>query len=318
MVRCLPLPAALLDGAGRVVTANDGWLALGLAAAGETPRAEDIDALGRSIARSACDGGELFVLGGTARRDTAVQRHDDLLEALPVAAFLSTRDEGRFTDASAEAGVLAGLPRAELRGRTTVDVGFYSGEAARQVVLDESVRHEYALRNLVIEFSLPRGRMFGLVNAAACLLEGRTQHCSVVLDVTARGAEEAQLREQEEAYAAAFCAVPQPTLIFDSHIALVAANAAAECLLGRAALVEAGRPVPRPAMPRAADGKPLPTDQRPVRTVLRTREALHRWPVHHFAADGGLRRALVDATPLPRAHGKGLDVLLVFTSDESA
>jgi PAS domain-containing protein len=316
LVRSLPLPAALLDGAGVVVAANDDWLALGLAEPGAAPRPEALAALGRPEARAAAGAGVVVVLGGTACLESPVRRLDDLLQALPVVVLLTRVDDGCIALAGAEAGRMAGRDTTDLHGLTVMEVGFHGDPAARKVIIDEAGRHGNRLRNLLFEPAFPHRRMLNLSSVTPLDFNGRQHFCSVVLDVTERGEEEERLRESQEAYAAAFAAFPLPTLLFDHRLALAAANAPAEQMLGRDALQDASRPMPHPTLARAADGGDLPAAESPSRAVQGTRRAVHGWRLHfRRPASEDLRAMLVDVFPLPHAADDDLDVMVVIMGD---
>ena len=122
--------------------------------------------------------------------------------------------EGRFIDVNESFLKSTGYSRAEVVGRTSVDIQIWPSEADREVLLNAIRDHGFA-SNLPAKFRRKDGEIREcIISTEVITLEnGEKQLLSVVMDVTDQKQAEARLRASEEKFYKAFLSSPDSIII---------------------------------------------------------------------------------------------------------
>ena len=151
-----------------------------------------------------------------------------------------------------------------------------------------------------IDYALPRdGHPQWFQLTATPMLTPTGGVVMVHTDITARRDAETALRDSVAQHRSLINALSEGVMTFDASGRVIAANPAAEAILGypatrlqRASLGDASwKPV-------RADGTVMPDEERPLITVLRTREPVHQRVMGHPREDGSISWLLVNAEPV--------------------
>ena len=112
---------------------------------------------------------------------------------------------------------------------------------------------------------------------------------AVFEDVTSRKDAEAALRESEERFRAVVNSLSEGILVYDKALNIVAGNFAAERIIGLPMAQMLGKPGFTSLVPCVrGDGSPLPPDERPTRTTVRTGQPMRNYTVGIRRADGSI------------------------------
>jgi PAS domain S-box-containing protein len=188
---------------------------------------------------------------------------------------------------------LLGLPHAEVLRHTTAD-----GSPPQELPIDRVLRRGRAQGGGEGFFEGPDGTRFPAEYVVTPLAEEGAQGAVIVFrDVSERREAEGALRDSEERYRALFAALHEGVVLQDRDGTIVAANPAAERILGLTMDQMAGRTSLDPRWGVITpDGDPLPGDQHPAMVALRTGEEVHGFVQGVRQPSGELRWILVNAS----------------------
>jgi PAS domain S-box-containing protein len=188
---------------------------------------------------------------------------------------------------------LVGLPHGEVLRHTTAD-----GSPPQELPIDRVLRRGRAQGGGEGFLEGPEGTRFPAEYLVTPLAEEGAQGAVIVFrDVSERREAEVALRESEERYRALFAALHEGVVLQDRDGAIVAANPAAERILGLTMDQMAGRTSLDPRWGVVTpDGQPLPGDQHPAMVALRTGEEVHGFVQGVRQPSGELRWILVNAS----------------------
>ena len=138
-----------------------------------------------------------------------------VFQASPDAIVISDLESGEVIEANASYARLYGYPRAQLVGRTTIELGIFEDPLDRQRLVT-AIREQGAVRDWEVNTQgVERQRIVVLFSGELIELGGRTCLVAVVHDITERRRREIALRESEEKFAKIFQASPDAIVISD-------------------------------------------------------------------------------------------------------
>ena len=192
----------------------------------------------------------------------------ELLERLPVPMFFKSRD-GRYLGVNKAWEELFGLKREAFIGKRVRDLYPQNPEIAEKHALkDRELWENPGSQSYDIPIVTPDGRRRETVYYKATFPGGLV---GAILDVTARKAAEAALRDSEERWRATIDSAAEGMLIYDRSLVIVGANRAAERILRLPASELIGKPGFTSLLSVIReDGAPLGQDERPTRVTIRT------------------------------------------------
>jgi PAS domain S-box-containing protein len=122
----------------------------------------------------------------------------------PAAMAITQLSDGRFIDVNESWERLSGWSRSETIGRTSIDLGFFKDQAAREAIIGR-LRVGESIRGLALRFSLRSGEQRDVLLSTDCI-DFRGMRCvlGTAQDISAHKRAEAKVRESEEEFRAAF------------------------------------------------------------------------------------------------------------------
>ncbi|MFN0180368.1 MAG: ATP-binding protein [Gemmatimonadales bacterium] len=128
----------------------------------------------------------------------ASERFNRLFQMLPVTVALTRTDTGEVIEANDAASRLTGLPRDQLVGKTTADLGLWSNPAerdqVRRMIQEQGFVADYASR-----FTLPGGKQIDILMAARVVdVDGVSHMLTVIQDLSVQRQLEAQLVQSQK------------------------------------------------------------------------------------------------------------------------
>jgi PAS domain S-box-containing protein len=192
----------------------------------------------------------------------------ELLEGLPVPMFFKSRD-GRYLGVNKAWEELFGLKRGTFLGKKVRELYPRNPHIAETHALKDSELWEHpGAQSYEIPIVTPDGRSRDTIYYKATFPGGLV---GAILDVTARKAAEAALRDSEERWRATIDSASEGMLIYDRALVIVAANRAAERIVRLPASALIGKLGFTSLLPCIdEDGAPLGQDERPTRVTVRT------------------------------------------------
>ncbi|MGH8725421.1 MAG: PAS domain-containing protein, partial [Burkholderiales bacterium] len=198
----------------------------------------------------------------------ALEEAFELLDRLPVPMFFKSRD-GRYLGVNRAWEELFGLKRAAFLGKQVRDLYPRNPEIAeKHAIKDRELWENPGAQSYEIPIITPDGSRRDTIYYKAIFPGGLV---GAIFDVTARKATEAALRESEERWRATIDSANEGMLVYDRSLAIVAANRAAERIIGLPTAELVGKPGFTSLLPCIReDGAPLGPDDRPTRITVRS------------------------------------------------
>ena len=170
---------------------------------------------------------------------------------------------------------LFGYTAEEMRGKSTLML--YPSSQVYERIGREAYSALSRGRDFVSESEMRRkdGSVFWVRSQAKCIAPSDPALGSIWIldDITAQKEMELKLRQSEERYRSVVSTMAEGVILWDAHGTIVAANAAAERILGVAAAAMRGSTLVNQSWPMVReDGSPLGPDEHPARVTLRTAE----------------------------------------------
>ena len=204
----------------------------------------------------------------TTTEGAALEAALELVEDLPVPMFFKSRD-GRYLGVNKAWEDLFGLKRKSFLGKRVAELYPQNPEIAeKHAMMDRELWENAGSQSYEIPIITPDGRRRDTVYYKATFAGGLV---GAILDVTARKAAEAALRDSEERWRATIDSANEGMLVYDRSHAIVAANRAAERILQLPASELIGKLGFTSVLPCIReDGAPLDPEERPTRVTVRT------------------------------------------------
>jgi PAS domain S-box-containing protein len=206
-------------------------------------------------------------------RTGALEAAFALLEQLPVPMFLKSRD-GRYLGVNRAWEELFGLERGRFLGKQVRDLYPQHPEIAEKHALkDRELYERPGAQSYEMPIVTPDGRRCDTIFYKATVLAGGRPEglIGAILDVTARKAAEAAVRDSEERWRATIDSANEGILIYDRALNVVSVNRAAERILKLRAAELIGKPGFTSVLPVVGeDGTPFRQEDRPTRITVRT------------------------------------------------
>jgi PAS domain S-box-containing protein len=196
-----------------------------------------------------------------------------LLERLPVPMFLKSRD-GRYLGVNRAWEELFGVSRTSFLGKQVREL--YPGHpeiAEKHELKDRELYERSGAQSYEIPIVTPDGRRHDTIYYKATFPAGERPQGLVgaILDVTARKAAEAALRDSDERWRSTIDSTAEGMLIYDRELDIVNVNRAAERILRLPAAQLIGKAGFTSLLTVIGeDGRPLGQDERPTRITVRT------------------------------------------------
>ena len=135
-----------------------------------------------------------------AETKEAKDRFELLFNTSPDAVIITRAADGLCREVNEGLLALSGYKRAEMVGRSLLDLGVYDDPADRQRVVDE-IRQKGFCENVEVPFRRKdKKRLTGILSARLFPLEGVPHVISVIRDITERKLAETAVRETEERF----------------------------------------------------------------------------------------------------------------------
>ena len=142
----------------------------------------------------------------------ATDRFSAAFRASPAGLLMSRLPRGEIVEANDEFLAVTGLSRAQVLGRTTLELGIFYPEVRDQV--NEQLRTSGRVRSLEVELRGPIGdARFFLVNADVAQIDGEPHLVSAATEITVLKRAERDVRAANERAAAAFKANPSGIML---------------------------------------------------------------------------------------------------------
>ncbi|HKU45523.1 MAG TPA: PAS domain S-box protein [Burkholderiales bacterium] len=204
----------------------------------------------------------------TTKDDPALEAALELLEQLPVPMFVKARD-GRYLGVNKAWEALFGLKRTAFLGKQVRDLYPQNPEIAeKHAIKDRELWESGGAQSYEIPIITPDGRRRDTVYYKSVFAGGLV---GAILDVTQRNTAERLLRESEERWRATIDSANEGMLVYDRHYKVVAANRAAERIIGLKISELIGKDGFTSLLPCVNEhGAPLTEAERPTRITVRT------------------------------------------------
>ena len=217
----------------------------------------------------------------------------------PIGITLSAVADGRYLDVNAAFLTMVGYTRAELLGRTSVELGVWSDAALRARTFAD-LHAAGTIREREITFRRKSGETFPcLFSCELVEINGQPVALTNMLDITARTQATAALRNAHDELEAVFAGIGDAVVVYDPNGTPVKANQAAVATLGFDPVgVDRSARLQRIAL-HHVDGRPVPVEEMPTRRVERG-ETFSEQPYRLTGADGQTRIIHCAGAPLHR------------------
>lgn len=171
------------------------------------------------------------------RMETALRQSESkfarLFEASPVPLLVTRRDNGQMADVNIALMAQFGYSRADLIGRSTLDLGIVAPEL--RVGLFERLRQEERLADVELQVTAKSGEIRECLGYVETIeLPGGPHLLISLVDITARKRTEQQLRDSEERFRLVVENSPSAILIWDDQGAIRYVSPTIETTLGMA------------------------------------------------------------------------------------
>ncbi len=168
------------------------------------------------------------------RAEKAIQesesRFRQIFDLLPQMVAI-TDMEGRFINVSRELCRISGFQARELIGQRSTEIGFYNEANRRQLL--RQLQSTGRVVDLEMQFRMRDGTIrYGLVYACFIRIRQEQFILSMIVDITERKQVEQALREKDQQHQLLFESMTQGAVYHDANGAIIAANPAAERILG--------------------------------------------------------------------------------------
>ncbi|WP_295452077.1 PAS domain S-box protein [uncultured Thiodictyon sp.] len=264
-----------------------------------------------------------FVLDITERKaaEAALHRSEErfrtLFSASKVVMLLIDPATGAIVDANAAAADYYGFTVGQLRAMQIGAINTLSAEE-----LAAQIRRAAQEEHWLFHFRhrLASGALRDVeVHSGSLELDGRPLLYSIVHDITEQKAAQDALRASEERHRSALAALAEGVAVYDRHGALIAANPAAEHILGLSTDALRQRPVDaatwRIIRP---DGTAFPSDAWPTVVTLSTGLPQRDVTMGVIKPDGGLTWIQVGTEPIHDTLTGALQAVVVSFADITA
>jgi len=149
-----------------------------------------------------CYAARLLVMQGRqkiaqSRLLAAEQKFSKAFSLSPAAMTISRLSDGRYIDANVRWLELMKLPREEVIGKTSVELGIWESPRDRKIMVD-AIRKSGSVRGKSFNFQMGGRTIIGLLSAELMELEGETLLVASVLDVTELQNVTQQLRQAQK------------------------------------------------------------------------------------------------------------------------
>ncbi|MCB2191114.1 MAG: PAS domain S-box protein [Deltaproteobacteria bacterium] len=174
-------------------------------------------------------------------------------EFSPAYISLTTVEDGRYVDVNEAYQRFLDLPREEIVGRTSSDMGFFRGTSDRENKLIESMREYGAIRDLELSVRLNSGEVRTVLWSAQPInIDGVIYYLSYGIDITERKRAEEILTQREEEYRTLVNNLPNFVVRYDKQLRRTLVNPAWERESGLTARQVINLPIYKvPIVPRA-------------------------------------------------------------------
>ncbi len=226
----------------------------------------------------------------------------ELIEALPNPIFFK-RIDGRYLGVNKAWERYFGVPREAFVGKTVQELYPDNPDVAQRLYEQDLVLWSNP-GTQVYETSIttPDGQQHQAIYYKATLknADGSTGGLvGTIVDVTERKRMEHALAESEERYRSVIAAMAEGVLVRDRDARIVTCNASAERILGRSLEQMRGSTFMDPGWEWIReDGTPIPADQRPVNSALRTGQMQSDQVIGLRKNDGSVIWLSINAQPL--------------------
>jgi PAS domain S-box-containing protein len=192
----------------------------------------------------------------------------DVFERLPVPMFVKDA-EGRYLAVNRAWEELFGLKRESFLGKQVKDLYPQNPEIAQiHAARDRELWERPGSQSYQIPIVTPDGRTRETIYYKATFPGGMV---GAIFDVTARARAEAALRESEERFRTVVDSANEGMLVYDRSLNVIAANRAAERILGLPLSRVIGQPGFTSLLPSMReDGTPIGPEERPTKVTVRT------------------------------------------------
>lgn len=145
------------------------------------------------------------------------EKFSKIFQASPVALSVSTMAQGRYLDVNEEFLKLLQRSRADVVGRSALDLGVWVFPGQREIVIDE-IRRCGSVRNFEIALRAGAGQVRQVLwSAELVVIENENCLIGTSLDITDRLLAERKLRESEERYRQLFDMESDALVLIDSE-----------------------------------------------------------------------------------------------------
>ncbi len=184
------------------------------------------------------------------------ERFSRIFRRSPMALALASSDTFRYLDMNQAFEQLSGYPRAELVGKSALEIGVLTEPSQREKFVQQ-LRTEHFLRNVECEFRSKDGRhVVGLMSAELVEIGGDLCVLAVIADITDRKEIEAKLQVSQSRMAGIVASAMDAIIAVDHDQRIVLFNVAAEKMFGCSEQDAIGHSIERfiPERFRAAHG----------------------------------------------------------------
>jgi len=250
------------------------------------------------------------------REITSLQAAFDAFERLPVPMYFKDRD-GRYLAVNRAWEELFGLKRESFLGKQVQDLYPQNPEIAQvHAARDRELWAGPGSQSYQIPIVTRDGRTRETIYYKATFPGGLV---GAIFDVTARARAEAALRESEERFRTVVDSANEGMLVYDRSLNVIAANRAAERILGLPLSKVIGQPGFTSLFPCVReDGSPIGPEDRPTKVTVRTGRPQTGMRVGLQRPDGAVTWLSVNTAFLQRGDDTGYYGLVSTITDITA